>query len=410
MRGTYAGWLALALMPVTAAGCAGTTKTSGADGLSAAPPPAAAPLDARVSLMAEQAQRDVDDLQRLSAGKSAGTSAGAIPVPREIQWTLLPGQEAGPDPAAVASKPGAAKASQAAAGSPTPPPAVRDSTVQTNLARDASASAPAPAPGGAAASGADSSTTSPGEFDDERVRQLVVDLSRELCRQAAYSDVPVRQLLLVAATTLLDPKRAIDPATQPGLTDREREILAKVQAFFARVGTELAESGDPETVVAAVAALHKALATEPQLHIARTALCTRVGGFGDFDELRRNASGNYVFLAHSGSQAVVYVEVEDFTSQLNDKGQWITELAQQLTIYSDRDGIPVWGGGEWQVGVDRSRNRREDFFVVQVITLDERLSVGRYQLKVRVRDERSGAEAETSIDLEMVADPALAPR
>jgi hypothetical protein len=283
----------------------------------------------------------------------------------------------------------------------------RDSILFQESLASASASAGATSSTGPAPPTGHAGAASPGEADD-RVRQLVVDLSRELCRQAAYSDAPVRQLLLVAATTILDPQRAIDPATHPGLTDRERDILAKMQAFFAGIGTALAESGDPEDVVKAVEALHRSLATEPQLRIARTALCTRVGGFGNFDELRRNAAGNYVFLAHSGQQAVVYVEVEEFTSRQNDKGDWITELAQQLTIYSDRDGIPVWGGGDWQVGVDRSRNRREDFFVVQVITLDERLSVGRYQLKVRVRDERSGAEAETSIDLEMVADPALA--
>jgi hypothetical protein len=34
--------------------------------------------------------------------------------------------------------------------------------------------------------------------------------------------------------------------------------------------------------------------------------------------------------------------------------------------------------------------------------------VGRYQLKVRVRDEKSAAEAETSIPFEMVADPKMA--
>jgi hypothetical protein len=59
--------------------------------------------------------------------------------------------------------------------------------------------------------------------------------------------------------------------------------------------------------------------------------------------------------------------------------------------------------------VDRSRTRRDDFFIVQVITPGERLAVGRYQLKVRLRDEKSGAEAESAVGFEMVADPALAP-
>jgi len=36
------------------------------------------------------------------------------------------------------------------------------------------------------------------------------------------------------------------------------------------------------------------------------------------------------------------------------------------------------------------------------------LSVGRYHLKIQVRDETSGAESEESIGFEMVADPKLA--
>jgi hypothetical protein len=33
--------------------------------------------------------------------------------------------------------------------------------------------------------------------------------------------------------------------------------------------------------------------------------------------------------------------------------------------------------------------------------------VGKYHLKVRMRDEKSGAEAETAITFEMVADPKM---
>jgi hypothetical protein len=112
---------------------------------------------------------------------------------------------------------------------------------------------------------------------------------------------------------------------------------------------------------------------------------------------------HYAFLAHSAQQAVVYVEIEDFTSELNEKGQWVTELSQQLVVISERDGIPVWRE-DWQAGVDLSRKQRDDFFIVQVVTLPDRLAVGRYNLKIRIRDDRSGAEAETAIDFEMVAD------
>ena len=102
----------------------------------------------------------------------------------------------------------------------------------------------------------------------------------------------------------------------------------------------------------------------------------------------------------------MYVELENFTSELNDKGQWVTELSQQLEVLNERDGIPVWRE-DWQTGVDQSRKKREDFFIVQVITLPDRLAVGRYNLKIRIRDDRSGAEAEAAIDFDMLADPRL---
>ncbi len=245
--------------------------------------------------------------------------------------------------------------------------------------------------------------------DTDRVRQLIVQLSRELYRKAAYSDEPLRDLLLIAATSMLDPDRALATEAIGVLTQREREILEGMQAFFSDLGSQLQATGDPEVVVFAADALGRSLASHPQLSVATAALCSRVGGFGDYDEFSRNDAGRYSFLAHSGQQVVVYVEVDDYQSERDDKEQWVTELSQQLVIYSDRDGIPVWRE-DWQVGVDASKNRRKDFFIVQLITLPRQLSVGRDQLKILLRDRKSGAEAETAVELEMIADPRMVGR
>ena len=51
---------------------------------------------------------------------------------------------------------------------------------------------------------------------------------------------------------------------------------------------------------------------------------------------------------------------------------------------------------------------RRDFFTTQLIALPPALSVGKYHLKIRVRDEHSGAEAEDSVPFQMVADAKLA--
>ena len=71
-------------------------------------------------------------------------------------------------------------------------------------------------------------------------------------------------------------------------------------------------------------------------------------------------------------------------------------------IYSDRDGIPVWKE-QWQTATDLAGSRRNDYFTAQKIEIPTNLSVGKYQLKVRVRDEFSQSESEATIPFVMTA-------
>lgn len=328
--------------------------------------------------LAELAQRDVD---AFLARKSQidGESAPAAAASREIIWH----RPASPERAAVAQLPGSLD------GMPNPV-LYTSATIVPEVREE-------PAPGDTTPDRAAAS------LDRDRLRELLIELSKELYRDAAYSDTPLRELLLIAATTIVRPDRALSPEAIPGLTERERELLASFQQFFSEVGRRLdGQRGADETLREAVDLLRAALHTEPRLMLDTVALCTRVGGFGDYDPFNK-----YAFLAHSEQKAIVYLEIANFTSELNTKNEWVTELSQQITIYSDRDGIPVWRE-DWQTAVDVTKNRRNDFFVVQIITLPKALGVGKYQLKVRVRDEKTKAETEGSIHFELVADPKMA--
>ena len=243
---------------------------------------------------------------------------------------------------------------------------------------------------------------SPGGRERDRLNQLIIDLSRELYATGAYSDAPLRELMVIAAMSIVDSNRKIDPNAVPDLTEKERELLGGLQTFFGALHDGFENQADLEqTIIDASAKLRQSLAKEPQLTLATAALCTRVGGFGDYSTFEKNT-----FLAANDQKVIVYLEIDEFTSELNGNNEFVTELAQQLAIYSDRDGIPVWKE-DWQSAVDVTRNRRQDFFTVQVITLPKALSVGRYHLKIRIRDEKSGAEAEGSIPFELVADPRM---
>jgi hypothetical protein len=360
-------------------------------------PQGLSPLD-----LAEQARRDVEMLL-------AGTPD---PAPSQTEAIAMTTADTPPPPPARQPAPdaidwivpdhGADHASAAQTMSPTP-------LGRPDEALDAGGATPAGPPDGgpdetatAEAMVSDDTPNAP-DLTTDRVGALMVDLSGELYRQSTYADVPIRELMVIAAQAIVRPDRVLTTDAFLGLTPRERELLNHFQAFCQQLGRELETGEDAEAIMAeAVGVLRAALVEEPRLVVLGQSLCYHVGGFGDYEPFHR-----YSFLAHEKQQVILYLEVDDFSSELNERGDWVTELGQQLVIYSDRDGIPVWTD-DWQPVVDRSKKRRRDFFTVQVITLPEALSVGRYHLKVRLRDEKSGAEAETSIPFEMVADAKLA--
>jgi hypothetical protein len=343
-------------------------------GRSESEPPAAP----ETSALAAQSQRDVEAIlkaraaakDRPPASPSSESSAAESQSAKTIVWNetqpRIHPREARQEP----PKP-QPSASTAAADKPAPPPAASSST--------------------------------PAALEPDRLKKLVVDLSRELYATGAYSHAPLRELLVIASMSMIDPQRRLDPQAIPDLSPPERELLGKLQAFFVELGTRLdGKSNAEQAILEAISKLRESLVKEPILKLPTLALATRVGGFGDFSCFDKNS-----FLAGSEQKAIVYIEIADFTSELNQKNEYVTELAQQLTIYSDRDGIPVWKE-DWQTAVDKSKNKRQDFFTVQVITIPKALSVGKYQLKVRVRDQKSHAEAEGTIAFEMVADPRMA--
>lgn len=330
-----------------------------------------------------QLQRDIDDFlarRREAAAPSHGTA-------------LTDSAPSGGTPAISWNTP---------ARSMTVPVETRDATPSTGVLATPEQSLPA------VEEAEPSIAEDPSTAFEDRLGILIVDLSRELHAEAAYADMPLREMLLLAATRLVRPDWDLDEEVFNGLTDRERDVLMRFHAFFAALGHELDGQRDLEAVLdAQLTDLRTALEIDPNLNIPTAGLCTRVAGFGDYDAFPKNGDEHYVFLAHHDQQAIVYIEVENFASELNAQNEWITELSQQVAIYSDHDGMRVWGG-EWQGSVDRSRKQRHDYFTVQVITLPRELSVGRYHLKVRLRDEQSGAESEASMMFEMVADARLA--
>ncbi len=256
---------------------------------------------------------------------------------------------------------------------------------------------------GLAADGSNPGAIGADALSPDKLKQLIVNLRRELYQQSIDSNQPLKELIPLAAMALVDPELDLKPEYLRQLTDEEKVLLEELQAFFADMGGSLDDSNEaPDVIGDAVLNLHTAIAKKPSLDLPVTALCWRVGGFGDYDCFDR-----YAWVAHTEQRVILYMEIDRFTSELNKNEQWVTELSQQLEIIADRDGIPVWSE-PWQKAPDVSNQKRKDFFTTQILTLPQALSVGKYQLKIRVRDEKSGAEHDASIEFEMVADSKLA--
>ncbi|MEM1422887.1 MAG: hypothetical protein AAGH64_02680, partial [Planctomycetota bacterium] len=52
---------------------------------------------------------------------------------------------------------------------------------------------------------------------------------------------------------------------------------------------------------------------------------------------------------------------------------------------------------------DFSRNRRRDFYTIQIVELPATLTIGRYHLRLTVTDAHSGEEAQAVVPIDVVA-------
>jgi hypothetical protein len=127
------------------------------------------------------------------------------------------------------------------------------------------------------------------------------------------------------------------------------------------------------------------------------ALCTKVDAFGRYEPIDPAR-----FPAGRSSNAVVYCEVDNLSSQLNaEKKQWQTDLTQEVVLYTE-SGMQVWADKPAQLH-DYCRTRRDDFFVSKMITLPDNLSIGSYLLKVTIVDQQNNRVAEASLPVQIVA-------
>ncbi|MEZ0265315.1 MAG: hypothetical protein ACAI43_11350, partial [Phycisphaerae bacterium] len=137
------------------------------------------------------------------------------------------------------------------------------------------------------------------------------------------------------------------------------------------------------------------LRNQADMTIPTVALCTRVDGFGVYEPITPAR-----FTAMREHPVLVYCEVENFASHMNERKLWETKLSQEVVLYTET-GLPVWQDKTENIP-DLARRRRHDFFIVKKTRFPSNITIGRYLLKVTVVDQQGNRVAEATHPVQFV--------
>ncbi len=235
---------------------------------------------------------------------------------------------------------------------------------------------------------------------EERKAELVGELIELLTGIARTSDNPGAAAATLAGLDSLSPK-ALDELYSDGvLSEAELSSLRAAQEVL----TSISSSGtiaSPEAVAKVLERVKNELDRQSGIRIVKSILCTRVDGFGKYEPFSSND-----FIAGQAHEIIVYVEVDRFgwREMTGNDGQprYEVELSQRLELYHVADDMNTWNRA---AEVDRSvsRNRVRDYYLINKITLPANLGVGKYHLKVVMRDLVEDRVGESIVTIRMVA-------
>jgi hypothetical protein len=186
-----------------------------------------------------------------------------------------------------------------------------------------------------------------------------------------------------------------------GLSGEDRELLSTVMDGLSNFRGVIA--ADDNLLLAGkikpLLEMDDRLRSQAELTLPAVALCTEVDSYGVYKPV-----DSARFVAGQENKVIVYVEVQNFQSQLTGDNQWETRLGEEMVLYTE-SGLPVWPAkSDVEPVVDLCRQRRHDFFLRKLVVLPKNLTIGRYLLKVTVTDQEANHVAETTTPVEIVAE------
>ncbi|MEM7623416.1 MAG: hypothetical protein AAF235_09455 [Planctomycetota bacterium] len=325
------------------------------------------------------ADQDADPTQGLS-GDPSGETADPDAVARQLQGMQDLIADGGLDAFAGSRTATSTTAEDTRSGI-----SIADPPVATNVAAISAAS------GDASAEASGEAAPPEPTIDEMQARLAARFADRAADKDDAFGDLAM--VTLLAGTADRRSVSMLSPSEQDAL-EAVREIGLGISA------------GDAGRTAEYVRAAADDLDAYDGLTIDVAALCSSVGGFGQYEAFEGNR-----FLAGARKPAVLYIELDGFASEplSLDSGAAGFEIAvsRELTLYHDADGLLAWRQPAFDSKY-RSRTVLRDFYLTERIELPATLSVGKYRLKVSVRDLHGGGVVESTIPIQVVADSKLA--
>jgi hypothetical protein len=229
------------------------------------------------------------------------------------------------------------------------------------------------------------------QSSDELERKLAQKIKDDPRDVAAQLDYQLLEFVKGRATP--------DMTAVAGLTAEDREIVTSILDGLGNFQSQVTTDNNMLLVRKIQPLLEMAdrLRSESDLTISSIQLCTKVDSYGKY------TLADPHYKAGQENPVIVYTEISNFTSELDDAHLWQTKLSQQAILYTET-GVPVWPEKSTaEPVIDQCHNRRHDFFVANVVRLPATLSPGHYLLKVTVTDQLADRVAEATTPLDIAA-------
>ena len=135
------------------------------------------------------------------------------------------------------------------------------------------------------------------------------------------------------------------------------------------------------------------LAGSAPLAVRNPAFCTEVTSFGVTKPF-----ANYQF--KPGQELLLYTELENFTSELTDKG-YHTAMHSSYQIFDSR-GAKVTEQ-DYAITEESCRNPRRDYFLRYFVYLPKQIRSGNYTLQLTIEDTLGKKVGQTTVPFEIAA-------